>query len=105
MSKPSRKRKNPLRQPTSPAPFRTMIPHSSAWFEALFDINVIQAFATGALIDRTKREDGCTFCGSAPALIYDALDAPYLPLRLCNECFDLRTTALGERLQRRPGRS
>lgn len=103
MSKPSHKQKNPHRQTDRPIAVSSMIPHSSVWFEALLEINVMQALATGAIITQTKREDGCTFCGDLPAPIYDDLDEPYLPLRLCDECFDLRTTEFRERLQRRPG--
>ncbi len=105
MSKPSRKQKNPLRQTAGPISFRTMIPHSGAWFETLLELDPVKALMTGTLVHQTARIDVCSICGDMPAPIYDALDEPYLPLRLCDDCVRIRTTGFGERLQRRPGHS
>ena len=105
MSKPSRNHMNPLRQATGLPTPKTMTPHSNAWFETLLELDTVKAVITGAVVNQTGRIDVCSICGVMPAPIYDDVDEPYLPLRLCEDCFEIRTVGFGERLQFRPERS
>jgi hypothetical protein len=105
MGKPSRKRRNPLRQtaphggPTLP----TLIPHTNAWFEAMLPIDPVRALITTSVVERAGRLDACSVCGDSPAPIYDDLHAPHVPMRLCEFCLPFRVDVLGE--QREPRRS
>lgn len=96
MSKPSRKQKNPLRKISLPTAFRTMIPHSDAWFAELMKINVRQAQMTHALVRRSGSTHCCTFCGELPAPIFTQARLPNLPARLCADCLGIRAKLYGE---------
>lgn len=100
MSKPSRNHGNPLRQATGLPTPKTMIPHSSAWFEALLEINVRQAHMTQALIQRAGSPDCCTFCGELPAPIFTQARLPNLTARLCTDCLSIRAKLYGESWER-----
>ena len=105
MGKPSRKRKNPLRPHGSTDRRSPHMPHSSAWFETMLATDTHRAISTGIVLNRVGRLDACSVCGDAPAPIYDDLDAPFLPLRLCDGCLEIRTVGFGERYAPRAIRS
>jgi hypothetical protein len=88
MGKASRKRRNPRRQPTPNN--ESLVPHSDAWFEALLRVDPWTALLTGAVLDRAQRLDVCSICGETSAPIYDLLEVPHLPLRLCSDCADIQ---------------
>ena len=100
MSKPSRKRRNPLRQ-TGGQRHSRLVPHSDAWYAALVQIDPAQAFMTQAVVDHAGRPDVCSVCGDKPARIYDLTADPSLPIRLCDRCLVFQRE-LGARLQKRP---
>jgi hypothetical protein len=100
MGKPSRKRRNPLRQTTHHST-RTLIPHTGAWFEAMLWTDTMRALYAGAIVNQAGHLEVCTACGDTPAPVYDDLEAPFLPVRLCADCVEL-LRADGARLQRRP---
>lgn len=106
MGKPSRKRRNPMHQSegngrSNP---RALTPHSSAWFEAQLQTETLRALWTGEILGQAGRMDACSVCGDTPAPIYDDLEEPYLPLRLCADCIGWQQ-ALGARLRLRPRQS
>ena len=96
MSKPSRKRKNPL--VTSR---RNLVPHTPAWFRELRRIDPKKAAITNASVERTGQVDGCSICGDTPAPTFELVSEPWLPLRLCADCVEIRVRFYGEHYQRR----
>lgn len=98
MSKPSRKRRNPLRQMVQPD--ESLTPHSEAWFSALRQMNRKQALVTEALLDCTRDLDPCSICGDTPASIYTLVEESHLPVRLCSDCADIQRH-MGTRIQLR----
>jgi hypothetical protein len=59
-----------------------------------------RALITGTLVDMAGRSDICSICGDTPALVYDDLETPYLPLRLCDDCIRIQQVQ-GARLRLR----
>lgn len=98
MSKPSRKRRNPLRPHSSP---QQLTPHTSAWFDAILQVDTDKALMTGSIVAHAGRLDVCSICGDAPAPIYDLLDDPFPPVRLCAECLGIRQAMFAESYQPR----
>lgn len=103
MGKPSRKRRNPLYQSSvaSQPENRRTIPQSPAWFAELSRVNARQAGMTKSLVRSAGRLDVCTVCGDTPALIYDSVEDPHLPLRLCDTCLVVQRDVFGTVLQLR----
>lgn len=97
MGKPSRKRRNPLRQTSLllGQEDNRSIPHSPAWFAEFSRVNARQAGMTRTLVRSAGRHDVCTICGGTPAPIYDSSEAPYLPLRLCDTCLVVQREVFG----------
>ena len=91
MGKPSRKRRNPLIMAR-----RQLVPHTAEWFVELERIDPRKAALTRAVLHRARRLDSCSICGDTPAPIHDACDAPWLPLRLCADCVEIRAKYLAE---------
>jgi hypothetical protein len=103
MSKPSRKRRNPRRQGTnSSIPGNDhQMPHAPAWFAALARVTPHQAEMTRTVLGLANRRDVCSICGDTPALIYDTLEAPHLPVRLCADCAEIQAAMWGTQLRLR----
>jgi len=100
MSKPSRKQKNPLRKISIPTAFRTMLPHSGAWFAEMVRVSAFQAQMTHALVQRAGSTHCCTFCGDLPAPIFSQARLPNLPAQLCANCLGIRAELYGESWER-----
>jgi hypothetical protein len=96
MGTPSRKHRNPV-----VAQRRLLVPHSPAWFAHLERCVPHQAAMTRVVLDRAGRVDTCSVCGDTPAPIFEDLDAPSLPIRLCAECLTIRMSLFGERSRHR----
>jgi hypothetical protein len=103
MTRASRTRQNPGRQDGSVSPLRSSreTPHSFAWLAALERANPRQATMTRTVLQRTGLRDVCSICGDSPAPIYDVLEEPFLPVRLCADCVQILTTIFGTQLRRR----
>jgi hypothetical protein len=82
----------------------TLDPHTGSWYEALVLTQPHRAAIASIMVARAGRADVCSVCGDRPAPVYDDLDPPYLPLRLCADCLVFRRDGAGERLHRREGR-
>lgn len=82
---------------------RTMEPHTPEWFAALCETHPHRAAMTCQVVTLAGRLDVCSICGDLPAPVYDDLDPPYLPLRLCDDCLTMQRDGFGERLRRRSG--
>ena len=98
MSKPSRKRRNPII-----AERRSLTPHSPEWLALLVRIDPVKARMTYSVLHRSGRLDVFSICGDTPAPIHDLMHEPWLPVRLCADCAEIRN-AMGDAVVRRDGK-
>lgn len=72
-----------------------LIPHTTAWFEAVIAFDPDQAGHTANVIKREGRSDVCGVCGDDPASDVEldpkqAAPGAVTTLRLCNDCLSIR---------------
>jgi hypothetical protein len=70
-------------------------PHTPLWFAALMRINPRQAALTVDALTMAGRDDACSICGDCPAPIYEVCEPPYVPLRLCADCWTIQRQCCG----------
>lgn len=70
-----------------------LVPHTSEWYEAMMDFDTPKVLHTMAIVAAAGSEEVCSVCGDEPSLIVDLVgNAQAPPLRLCEDCIEIRTT-------------
>lgn len=84
-----------------PAPPKLFRPHTPEWFASLREWDPKQASITEAAIQMTGSSDVCSVCADDPARDYALVSMPAAgpgTLRLCDDCFRIRSVAEPMRL-------
>ncbi|MBX9848611.1 MAG: hypothetical protein K2X64_04905, partial [Rhodocyclaceae bacterium] len=76
-------------------PRELLRPHTPEWFASLREWNPKQAAMTEIVVQMEGHPDVCSLCGDEPVRDYVLVCLPETgpgTLRLCNDCFDIRST-------------
>jgi hypothetical protein len=74
---------------------RLLAPHTPAWFRHLEAVDPPRAVLVRAIVAAAGRVDVCSRCAAVTAPIYDQVQAPWLPWRLCPTCLAFDTLLYG----------